>query len=187
MHYVTRFRVFWLWDDLEHKMLIADDTIDKTDKHLKTKNVAQIAAYKCSQCFSVKPWYRFCVNTKYILKVGSWNFKMIDWHGFFQGARNPILIFSENLKGSISWSVASTHFISMLPQFDNSCTKFSELHAYTNLKCLTKPVSRVRNPCISIGSYKSETRFAKCAAIPGSLAVSDSNMLLPPSLYFLIV
>ena len=35
MHYVTRFCVFWLWDDLEHKMLIADDTIDKTDKDLK--------------------------------------------------------------------------------------------------------------------------------------------------------
>ena len=41
MHYVTRFCVFWLWDDLEHKMLIADDTIDKTDKDLKTKNVAK--------------------------------------------------------------------------------------------------------------------------------------------------
>ena len=62
MHYVTRFRVFWLWNDLEHKMLIADDTIDKTDKHRKTKNVAKNAAYKCSGAVSasVKLWYRFC-------------------------------------------------------------------------------------------------------------------------------
>ena len=45
-------------------MLIADDTIDKTDKHLKKKNVAKNAAYKCSGAVSVsasvKLWYRFC-------------------------------------------------------------------------------------------------------------------------------
>ena len=42
MHYVTRFCVFWLWDDLEHKMLIADDTIDKTDKDLKRRSAVSV-------------------------------------------------------------------------------------------------------------------------------------------------